>query len=167
MEISCFLNLMYRIGYAEDIHKLVTNRKLMLGGIHVPFEKGEEAHSDGDVVLHALSEAILGALALGDLGTHFPNTIEFKDIDSKAIFKKVVQMMHDKGFEINNVDISIVLEKPKLRDYILDMRRTICNIAQTEIEKISIKAGTNEQIDEIGRGEAVKAVAIVLLKKKD
>lgn len=170
MEISCSLNLtfsMYKIGYAEDIHRLVKGRKLYLGGINIPFEKGEDAHSDGDVVLHAVSESILGALALGDLGTHFPNTAEYKDIDSKLILEKCINLMHENGYQINNIDVSIIIEKPRLQPYIMEMRKTISSIIDTSIDNVSIKAGTNEQLDEIGKGNAVKAISIVLLKKRD
>lgn len=157
---------MMRIGFASDIHRLVAGRKLMLSGVCVPSEVGELAHSDGDVVYHAASEAILGALALGDLGKYFPGTPEFKDIDSSLIVKKVVEMMNEKGCEINNIDISITLEKPKLAPFIMEMRQNLALLFNTSIENVSIKAGTNEGIDEIGKGLAVKADAVVLLKKK-
>jgi len=157
---------MMRIGYSEDIHVLVPNRKLMLGGIEVPFDKGEKAHSDGDVVLHALSESILGALALGDLGKHFPDNIkETENMDSKDILRKVKSLMDEKGYHLVNTDISIVLEKPKIKDYILKMRECIASILETDINNISVKAGTNEGVDEIGQGKAVKAIAISLLEK--
>lgn len=155
-----------RIGFASDIHRLVEGRKLMLSGVCVPSPVGELAHSDGDVVFHAASEAILGALALGDLGKFFPGTPEWKDIDSSIIVKKVVQMMEEKGCRINNIDISVTLEKPKLAPYILEMRQNLALLLNTSLENVSIKAGTNEGIDEIGQGKAVKADAIVLLKEK-
>ena len=155
-----------RIGFASDIHRLVEGRKLILAGVVIPFELGEEAHSDGDVVYHAVSEAILGALALGDLGKHFPGTPEFKDIDSSIIVKRVVAMMDEKGYEINNVDVSITLEKPKLAPFIMEMRNNLALLLNTSLENVSVKAGTNEGIDDIGRGLAVKADAIVMLRKK-
>lgn len=155
-----------RVGFASDIHRLVEGRRLMLSGVHVPYERGELAHSDGDVVYHAASEAILGALALGDLGKHFPGTPEFKDIDSKIIVERTVKMMVEKGYEINNIDISITLEKPKLSQYIVEMRQNLALLLNTSIDNVSIKAGTNEGIDEIGKGLAVKADAIVMLRKK-
>ena len=156
-----------RIGFASDIHELVENRKLILAGVVIPFEKGEKAHSDGDVVYHALGESILGALALGDLGAHFPdNDDKYKDMDSSLIIKEVVKMMSDKGYKINNVDISITLERPKLKNYILDMRKNVANLLETDIENVSIKAGTNEKMDELGKGNAVKAESIVLLINK-
>lgn len=140
----------------------------MLAGIHVPANFGEQAHSDGDVVFHACAEAILGALALGDLGTHFPDSDnQYKDIDSSILVKRVVLMMKENGCQINNVDISITLEKPKLKDYIFSMRENLANLLETNIENVSIKAGTNEGLDALGRGEAVKAEAIVLLKEAE
>ena len=157
-----------RIGFASDIHRLVEGRRLMLAGIHVPANFGEQAHSDGDVVFHACAEAILGALALGDLGTHFPdNDNQYKDIDSSILVKRVVLMMKENGCQINNIDVSITLEKPKLKDYIFSMRENLANLLETNIENVSIKAGTNEGLDALGRGEAVKAEAIVLLKEAE
>ena len=155
-----------RIGFASDIHRLVEGRRLMLSGVHVPSDVGELAHSDGDVVYHAASEAILGALALGDLGKFFPGTPEYKDIDSAIIVKKVAGMMFDEGYEINNIDVSITLEKPKLRPFIIEMRQNLALLLNTSLDNVSVKAGTNEGIDEIGKGLAVKADAIVMLKKK-
>ena len=155
-----------RIGFASDIHKLVIARKFVLAGVAIPSKVGELAHSDGDVVYHAVSEAILGALALGDLGKHFPATDEYKDIDSSFIVKKVVFMMLKKGYVVNNVDVSITLEKPKLKPYILDMRKNLATLLNVDIDDVSVKAGTNEGLDEIGQGKAVKAEAIVMLKKK-
>ena len=157
-----------RIGFASDIHALVENRKLILGGVIVPFERGELAHSDGDVLYHALAESILGALALGDLGTHFPdNDNKYKDMDSALIVRSVVKMMDEKGYLVNNVDISISLEKPKLKPYILKMRENVATLLNVDLDKVSIKAGTNEGFDAVGKGEAVKAEAIVLLKEKE
>ena len=157
-----------RIGFASDIHRLVEGRKLMLAGIHVPSSFGEQAHSDGDVVFHACAEAILGALALGDLGTHFPdNDNQYKDIDSSILVKRVVLMMKENGCQINNIDISITLEKPKLKDYIFSMRENLASLLETSIKNVSIKAGTNEGLDALGKGEAVKAEAIVLLKEAE
>ena len=155
-----------RIGYASDIHRLVIARKFVLAGVTIPSKVGELAHSDGDVVYHAVSEAILGALALGDLGKHFPATEEYKDIDSSLIVKKVVFMMLKKGYTVNNVDVSITLEKPKLKPYIQEMRKNLAALLNVDVDDVSIKAGTNEGLDEIGQGNAVKAEAVVLLKKK-
>ena len=156
-----------RIGFASDIHRLVVGRRLILSGVVIPFKLGEEAHSDGDVVYHAVAESILGALALGDLGKHFPDSSpKYKNIDSSIIVKEVVKMMKSKGCIINNIDVSITLEKPKLKDYIEAMRANLASLLETSIENVSIKAGTNERIDSLGRNEAVKAEAIVLLKEE-
>ena len=157
-----------RIGFASDIHRLVKDRRLILSGVVIPFELGEEAHSDGDVVYHAVSEAIIGALALGDLGKHFPDSDPvYKDIDSSIIMKRVVEMMKERRCEINNIDVSITLEKPKLKDYIMAMRENLASLLETSIDNVSIKAGTNEKLDSLGRNEAVKAEAIVLLKEDE
>ena len=157
-----------RIGFASDIHRLVKDRRLILSGVVIPYELGEEAHSDGDVVYHAVSEAIIGALALGDLGKHFPDSDPvFKDIDSSIIVKRVVEMMKERRCKINNIDVSITLEKPKLKDYIMAMRENLASLLETSIDNVSIKAGTNEKLDSLGRNEAVKAEAIVLLKEDE
>lgn len=157
-----------RIGFASDIHRLVEGRKLILAGVKVPSPVGELAHSDGDVVYHALTESILGALALGDLGTHFPDSDDkYKDIDSRLLVKEVVSLMEKQGYEVANVDISITLEQPKLKDYILEMRFNIGNVLGTQIENVSVKAGTNEKLGDIGKGLAVKAESIILLKEKE
>ena len=156
----------FRVGFSKDIHRLVENRKLLLGGIHIPFEKGELAHSDGDVLLHAVAESILGALALGDLGTHFPDTsVETKDMDSQIIVKRVVSMMKEKGYRVNNIDIFVSLEKPKLKNYISSIRENVASLLETDINNVSIKAGTNEGCGEIGRGEAVEVTSFVSLTK--
>ena len=156
-----------RIGFASDIHQLVENRKLILAGVVIPFEKGEKAHSDGDVVYHALGESILGALALGDLGTHFPDSDpKYKDIDSSLLIKEIKKMMDERKYKVNNIDISITLETPKLKPYILDMRKNIAALLDIGLEQVSVKAGTNEKLDEIGKGNAVKAESIVLLIEK-
>ena len=156
-----------RIGFASDIHQLVKNRKLILAGVHVPFDRGEKAHSDGDVVYHALGESILGALALGDLGTYFPdNDDKYKDMDSSLIIKEIKKMMDERNYKVNNVDISITLEQPKLKPFIQEMRNNIATLLDVEIDCVSVKAGTNEKLDEIGKGNAVKAESIIMLIEK-
>lgn len=155
-----------RIGFGSDIHRLVEGRKLILAGVNVPASFGELAHSDGDVVYHALMDAILGALALGDIGKYFPdNDAQYKDIDSSILVKKVCSLMMESGYIINNIDIVVSLEKPKIKDYILDMRNNIAKLLATDINNVSVKAGTNEGLDAIGRSEAVKVEAIVMLKE--
>ena len=157
-----------KIGFASDIHRLVEGRELILAGVIVPFEKGELAHSDGDVVYHALAESLLGALALGDLGTHFPDSDpKYKNINSALLVEAVMKMVFEKGFEVGNVDISITLEQPKLKPFIKDMRQNIAELLHANIDCVSVKAGTNEGMGEIGSGEAVKAESIVLLKEKE
>ena len=157
-----------RIGFGTDIHRLVEGRKLVLAGVHVSAPFGELAHSDGDVIYHASMDAILGALALGDIGKLFPdNDPQYKDIDSSLLFKKVATLMKEKGYRINNIDVMVTLEKPKLKDYIIEMRNNIANILETSIDNVSVKAGTNEGLDALGRGEAVKAEVIVLLKEEE
>ena len=156
-----------RIGFASDIHQLVENRKLILAGVIIPSPVGEKAHSDGDVVYHALAESILGALALGDLGKHFPdNDDKYLNIDSSLIVKEVVKMMDELGYKVNNIDISITLEKPKLRDRIDEMRSNIAKLLNTDISNVSVKAGTHEKIGPLGNLEAIKAESIVMLIEK-
>ena len=156
----------YRVGFSKDIHRLVEGRKLIIAGVVVPFKKGELAHSDGDVTYHAIAESILGALALGDLGKHFPDTSdETKDMDSALIVKQVVSLMEEKGYSINNIDVFISLEKPKLKNYIDEMRNNIASLLKTDIDNVSLKAGTNEGCGEVGRGEAIESSSIVMLKK--
>ncbi|MCQ2793893.1 MAG: 2-C-methyl-D-erythritol 2,4-cyclodiphosphate synthase [Bacilli bacterium] len=158
---------MIRIGFAKDIHKLVAKRKLMLAGIHIPFPKGEQAHSDGDVIIHAVSEALLGALALGDLGTHFPDTDSaYKNMAGKIILSRVYTLIKKKGYYIQNIDISVELEKPKLAKYINKMRQSLADILKIKLSQVSIKASTNEGLGEVGHAQAVIANAIVLLKSE-
>ena len=155
-----------RIGFGTDIHRLVVGRKLIIAGVNIPSQLGELAHSDGDVLYHALSDAILGALALGDIGIYFPDTIEAtSDMDSSEIVRFVYDKMVERNYEIGNVDITITLEQPKLKDYRMKMRENIAELLHTDIENISIKAGTNEGLDDIGHGLAIKVDAIVLLKE--
>ena len=157
---------MNRVGFSKDIHILVENRKLILAGVVVPFDKGEKAHSDGDVVYHAIAESILGALALGDLGKHFPdNDDKYKDMNSEIIVSHVVSLMKEKGYRVANIDISISLERPKLKDYISLMVKNVARLLEVKEDQVSIKAGTNEGCGEVGREEAVEAYSMVLLEK--
>lgn len=156
-----------RIGFGSDIHRLVEGRKLIIGGVIIPSPVGELAHSDGDVLYHALSDAILGALALGDIGFFFPDTIESThNMDSIEIVNFVYEKMIEANYEIGNVDISITLEQPKLKEYRYQMQQNIAGLLNTDIKNISIKAGTNEGLDDIGHGLAIKVDAIVLLNEK-
>lgn len=157
---------MIKVGFSKDIHKLVPGRKLILAGVVISFELGELAHSDGDVVYHAVGESILGALALGDLGKYFPDTSdETKDMDSSLIVKAIVDMMKGKGYHVNNIDVFISLEKPKLKNYIDQMRNNISKLLEVEIDNVSVKAGTNEGMGPVGNGEAVEACSYVSLIK--
>ena len=158
---------MFRIGFSKDIHRLVKDRKLIIGGVTIPFELGEDAHSDGDVLYHALAEAILGALCKGDLGSHFPDNIkDTEGMDSSKIIYFVYHLMDEEGYQINNIDIFISLEKPKLKEYVLKMRENVALLLHTNVNNVSIKCGTNEGMDAVGSGQAIECFASVLLKKK-
>lgn len=159
---------MMRIGFAKDIHRLVEHRPLILGGVLIPYEKGLLGHSDADVVLHSVAESLLGALALGDLGKWFPDSDnKYKDMDSKIIVQTVMEEVKKRNYSVQNIDISIVAEKPKLAPYIFDMRTCIAKLLQVEIEQVSVKAGTNEQVDDLGKGLAIESTAICLLVKTE
>ncbi|HEY8364656.1 MAG TPA: 2-C-methyl-D-erythritol 2,4-cyclodiphosphate synthase [Haloplasmataceae bacterium] len=155
-----------RIGHSTDIHQLVPNRDLILGGIKIDYEKGLLGHSDADCLLHAITEAIIGALGLGDIGKHFPDTNPaYKDIDSKILLKKAFNMAKEKGYQINNLDCTIFAEKPKMAPYIPDMRKIIAEILDTDIENVNIKATRGEKMGFVGRGEGIVCEAVVLLIK--
>lgn len=157
-----------RIGYSRDTHVLIENRDLFLGGIKIPFEKGLLGHSDADVLLHAIGEAILGALALGDLGTHFPdNDPKYKGIDSKILLKVIVKMMKEKGYKIANVDTMLILELPKMKPYILRIRESIASLLETSVDNVSVKATTNEKMGYLGENLAIEANAVVLLESEE
>ena len=157
----------FRTGLGFDVHAFAENRKLILGGIEIPYEKGLLGHSDADVLLHAISDALLGALALGDIGQHFPDTDEnYKNSDSGELLKKVYDLILAKGYEIGNVDAIIAMQKPKLAPYINAMRENIAKILQTEINQISVKATTTEKLGFVGREEGASAFATVLVNKK-
>lgn len=154
-----------RTGQGIDFHRLVKGRKLWLGGILIPSDTGCLAHSDGDVLIHAVCDAILGAAALGDIGHHFPDTSpEFSDIDSKILLERVYKLVQKKGFSIINIDSTLCLEKPKIASYIPEMRSTLSGILDTATNNISIKATTAEKLGFIGREEGVVAIASVLLE---
>lgn len=158
---------MHRIGIGYDIHKLVKERPLILGGIEIPFEKGLLGHSDGDGLLHAITDALLGALSLGDIGKHFPDDDPaYKDADSKELLKRVMKIVKDRGYEVVNVDANIILEKPKMAPHISRMQKVIADILNVEENQVSVKARSNEGLDVIGKGDAIAAQAIVLLNRK-
>ena len=156
-----------RIGIGYDSHLLVENRPLILAGLTIPHSKGLLGHSDGDVVIHSIIDAILGALALGDIGSHYPNTdTRHKDISSILLLEETVLIMKKQSFLIGNVDISVICEKPKLREYIDDMRLTLSSILETDIANVSVKAKTNEGMDDVGKGAGIIVHAVALLKQK-
>jgi 2-C-methyl-D-erythritol 2,4-cyclodiphosphate synthase len=154
-----------RIGTGWDIHALVPNRKLLLGGFEVPHHLGHEAHSDGDVLLHAIIDAILGALSLGDIGTHFPPSDQkYKDISSIKLLKETLKLLGD--YKIGNLDCTIILQEPKLSPHIQAIRESIANSCSIELNQISVKAKTAEKLlGEVGQGKAIIAQAVVLLYK--
>ncbi|MDX9909310.1 MAG: 2-C-methyl-D-erythritol 2,4-cyclodiphosphate synthase [Mariniphaga sp.] len=157
---------MYRIGQGYDVHRMEEGETLWLGGIVIPHNKGTVAYSDGDVLLHAVCDALLGAVSLGDIGTHFPDTSpEFKDVDSKILLKETYSLVKNSGFEIVNIDSTISAQLPKLNPHIPEMKTVIAGILEVDTEKISIKATTTEKLGFEGREEGISALAVVLLKK--
>ncbi len=154
----------FRIGSGVDFHQLTEGRDLWIGGIKIPHTKGALGHSDADVLLHAICDALLGALALGDIGNHFPDTEEkYKNIDSKILLKNCVDLVKQQGFHIINIDTTICLQTPKISTYVLQMRETIASISGIPVDTISIKATTTEQMGFVGRQEGLNAYATVLL----
>lgn len=159
---------MLRIGNGYDVHKLVEGRKLILGGIEIPHSKGVLGHSDGDVLLHAITDAIIGALGLGDIGLHFPDNDEnFKDIDSSILLKKINEKMKEKKFKIVNLDCIIVIQNPKLRPYIDSIKENIAKILEINQELVNVKAKTEERLGFTGNETGVKSYSVVLLKKEN
>jgi 2-C-methyl-D-erythritol 2,4-cyclodiphosphate synthase len=158
----------YRIGLGTDYHQLVSGRKFWLGGIEIPHDKGALGHSDADVLLHAICDALLGALNLGDIGIHFPDTDKtLKDIDSKILLKKTYILIREKDYQVVNLDTVICLEKPKIMVHVPAMRTVIAHILEISEDDISIKATTTEKLGFIGREEGIMAQAVVLLRKPD
>lgn len=157
----------YRIGSGVDFHKLATGRELWIGGVKVPHHKGSLGHSDADVLLHAICDALLGAVCLGDIGVHFPDTNEaYKNIDSKILLKKTNELVKLEGYAVVNIDSTICLQVPKINPYVEQMRRIIAAILNVTEKDISIKATTTEQLGFAGREEGLMAYATVLLKKQ-
>jgi 2-C-methyl-D-erythritol 2,4-cyclodiphosphate synthase len=153
-----------RIGSGFDVHQLVEGRPLMLGGVHIPHSKGLDGHSDGDVLLHAIGDALLGAAALGDIGKYFPSgDPSLKGIYSKKILARILRMVKEAGFAIGNVDATVVLQSPKIMDFIPAMRETISGILDVEISRVSVKATTTDRLGFTGREEGIAAEAVVLL----
>jgi len=157
---------MYRIGFGTDIHRLVAGRPLILGGVDIESDLGADGHSDADVLMHAAADAVLGALALGDLGTHFPNDEErWRNAESSQFLRYAVDLIKQKGYTVANIDSVIDLEKPKLRPHIDAMRANLAAALDIGIDSVSVKAKTGEQVDAVGTRSAVRAQAIVLLAK--
>ena len=157
-----------RIGFSKDIHRIVEGKPFILAGVKIDTPFGLLAHSDGDVVFHAVAESILGALSLKDLGTYFPDTNEeYKNCDSSIIVSKVVEMMNERKYHVSNIDILIELEFIKLSKYIDQMVKNVADLLQTGIDQVSIKAATNEKMDSVGKGEACIAYSSVLLESNE
>ena len=157
---------MYRIGLGYDIHKLTQGRDLIIGGVKITHEKGLLGHSDADVLVHAIIDGMLGALALADIGTLFPDTDPFyKDADSTVLLKKVYELIKEKNYEIQNIDSNIIAQRPKMMPYIPKMRDALAKILEINLDQISIKAKTNEKMEAVGQELAIEAHAVVLLKK--
>lgn len=156
-----------RIGYGYDVHRLVEGRKLILGGVEIPFELGLKGHSDADILLHAITDALLGALALEDIGAHFPdNDPKFKNMDSRILLRESYQLILQKGYELANIDATIVAERPKLRSYIDGMRENIASDLDCKVDQVSVKATTSERMGFAGREEGMAAHAVVLVCKQ-
>ncbi|WP_207495677.1 2-C-methyl-D-erythritol 2,4-cyclodiphosphate synthase [Aridibaculum aurantiacum] len=157
---------MFRIGSGIDFHQLVEGRELWLGGINIPHHKGALGHSDADVLLHAICDALLGALCLGDIGVHFPDTsAEFKNIDSKILLKRTYDLITSEGYKVVNIDTTLTLEAPKIKPYVSQMQQAIASILQLGERDVSIKATTTEKMGFVGREEGVVAYATALLQR--
>jgi 2-C-methyl-D-erythritol 2,4-cyclodiphosphate synthase len=157
---------MYRIGQGIDFHKMVEGREFWLGGVLIPHHKGALGHSDADVLLHAICDALLGALSLGDIGKHFPDTdATYKGIDSKLLLQKSYQLVCERGYRLVNIDSTILLQAPKIMKYVDSMRQAIAEVLGVAVDDVSIKATTTEQLSFIGREEGIVATANVLLVK--
>lgn len=158
----------FRIGYGYDVHKFQEGRKLILGGLQIPYKLGLAGHSDADVLLHAITDALFGALALSDIGKHFPDTDPaYKNVDSRVLLRNAYMVVQQKGYELGNLDATIVAQEPKLAPYINEMRALIAQDLNTSLENVSVKATTSEWIGFAGRKEGISASAVVLLYKKE
>ncbi|MBE5816319.1 MAG: 2-C-methyl-D-erythritol 2,4-cyclodiphosphate synthase [Clostridiales bacterium] len=154
-----------RIGEGYDVHRLVEGRRLILGGVEIPFEKGLLGHSDADVLVHAIIDSLLGACAFGDIGTHFPDTdMQYKGISGEALMKRVLELIKD--YEILNIDTTVIAQAPKLSPYIAQIRNSLANMMSLDVGQISVKAKTAEKLGYLGRGEAIEVRCVCLLKKR-
>jgi 2-C-methyl-D-erythritol 2,4-cyclodiphosphate synthase len=157
----------FRIGFGIDFHQMVEERDLWIGGVKIPHHKGAKGHSDADVLLHAICDAMLGALSLGDIGVHFPDTdAAYKNIDSKILLQRTFELIAAKGYRVVNVDSSLCLEAPKIKPYVNSMQETIASILQVDVSDVSVKATTTEKMGFVGREEGLVAYATVLLEKQ-
>lgn len=157
---------MLRVGQGYDVHQLVAGRPLIIGGVHIPYEKGLLGHSDADVLLHAVTDACLGAVGLGDIGSYFPdNDDAYKNANSAVLLKNVWEMIKDKGYQLVNIDATIIAQKPKMAPYIELMKTNIASILEAEREQINVKATTTEKLGFTGREEGIASLAVVLLEK--
>ncbi len=156
-----------RIGHGYDVHRFCDDRKLFLGGIEIPHIKGLLGHSDADVLLHAICDALLGAAALGDIGKHFPDSDNsFKNIDSKVLLKRTAQLIGEKGYKVGNIDATVIAQKPKLAPYIEQMRNCIADICQIPVDLVNVKATTEEKLGFTGREEGISSHAVCILLSK-
>lgn len=156
-----------RVGVGYDVHALVTGRQLILGGVKIPYEAGLKGHSDADVLLHSITDALLGAAALGDIGKHFPDTDpEFEGADSMQLLSNVYRLIQKKGFKVGNVDATIIAEAPKMQRYIGDMRKYIAETLHCGISDVSVKATTNERLGALGRGKGIAVHCVALIVKE-
>ncbi len=154
-----------RIGHGYDVHKLTDGRDCIICGVKIPYEKGLLGHSDADVALHALADALLGAAALGDIGKHFPDTDEkYKGADSRVLLREVVRLIEEKGYDVENADVTIIAQRPKMSPYIEEMRKNISEDLKVSIDAVNVKATTTEKLGFEGRGEGISSLATVLLK---
>lgn len=161
------MKLDYRIGFGYDVHQFADDRKFMLGGIEIPFERGLKGHSDADALLHSICDAMLGALALGDIGKHFPDTdAKYKGIDSKILLSEVNKLVESEGYKLGNLDSTIVLQRPKLAPHIQEIRKEIASILYCDIEQISVKATTSEWMGFVGEEKGIKVISTVMMVKK-
>ena len=155
-----------RIGHGYDVHRLVEGRKLIMGGVDIPWEKGLLGHSDADVLLHAISDAILGAMGEGDIGRHFPDTdATYKGADSLKLLERVMQLADGKGWKLGNLDATIIAQQPRMAPHIGTMRRNIAAVLNTDVDQVNVKATTEEGLGFSGRGEGISAHAVVLMVK--
>ncbi len=155
-----------RIGHGYDVHKLVPNRRLILGGVTVPFELGLLGHSDADVLLHAVCDALLGAAGLGDIGRHFPDTAgEFKDIDSRILLRRVVELLNENGYSVSNIDVTVIMQRPKLADYLSQMADNIAADCSITADSVNVKATTEEHLGFTGESLGASAHAVCIIKK--